>query len=114
MVSAVSIGLCIWAGEWVWGKRDFKRRKTKSELSEKPPCYPQMERDTSLAVRSLCASCYFCKGSISRVHFYTQRKSEEPAQDFIHHCLSITEAKLISQEDANGTPPAVPSVPQTL
>lgn len=76
MVSAVSIGLCIWAGEWVWGKRDFKRRKTKSKLSGKPPCYPQMERDTSLAVRSLCASCYFCKGSISRVHFYTHRENQ--------------------------------------
>lgn len=35
---------------------------------------------------------------------HTQEKQEKLAQDCIHHCLSMTETKLISQEDASGTP----------
>lgn len=35
---------------------------------------------------------------------HTQEKQEKLAQDCIHHCLSMTETTLISQEDASGTP----------
>lgn len=101
-------------GWWVdVGKRDFKRKKI--ELSEKPPRYPQTERDTSLASSLILHQLLLLQGQYFTCPLlHTQSKSEEPAQDFIHHCLSITEAKLISHEDANSTPPAVPSVPQTL